>query len=489
MKFLEGKKSIIASVVLVTAASAAVLLPLFVIAFFGYPSADDFSFVAPVYRAHLNGEGFFGLLKASFDNAVWYYKNWQGRYTDNLVYSLGWGTAFPKLYFLGAWIMLISFFAVSIFTVTCFLKDFFKLSKARAYVCASIFTLMQILYLPYPSQGFYWYTGASSYTLTYTFLFLLGYLVWRIGRDGGKPRYVAAAAFCILFVAGSNYSTALLGIEIMVLVLALKLFMHGKWKIHLALTAEYLILFGVNALAPSNGMRLGAVEIMSPPDAVIASFKQSPVFIREWMHIPVFLMLLAILWLVLPYLGNGGKYRLPLLYTIVTFCLFTSIITPPFYAGSTWGPGRLINTMYFAYYFMLCSNMIYWAGWIKTKILDKKSTSVQSEKGVFSDGYMLVVLAVFGVCMMGCLKYYSLMSTSSTGALMSLVKGEAAVFKAENEARWALYEDPDLTAVTVPDYSVKPHILYQDDISDDRTDWRNTSVASFFGKEWVELEH
>ena len=489
MESSESKKGKIATVAIVIAASAAVLLPLYVIAFFAYPSADDFSFVALVYRAHINGEGFFGMLKATFVNAFRYYVQWQGRYTDNLVYSLGWGTAFPKLYFLGPWIMLTSFFAVNVFAVTLFLKDFFKLPKVRAYVCASVFTLMQILYLPYPSQGFYWYTGASSYTLTYTFLFLLGYMVWRMDRDGEKARYVATAAFCILFVAGSNYSTALLTMEIMVLILALKLILHRKWKVHLALTAGYLVLFGINALAPSNGTRLGAVEIMSPVDAVMASFRQSPAFIREWMHIPVVLMLLTILWLVLPYLGNGGKYRFPLLYTIVTFCLFTSIITPPFYAGSTWGPGRLINTMYFAYYFMLCSNMIYWAGWITVKIRAGKSASVRSKKDIFSDRYMLAVLAVFAVCMMGCLKYYSLMSTSSTGALMSLVSGEAAVFKAENEARWELYEDPGLTSVTVPGYSVKPHVLYQDDISDDRTDWRNTSVASFFGKEWVELKH
>lgn len=82
---------------------------------------------------------------------------------------------------------------------------------------------------------------------------------------------------------------------------------------------------------------------------------------------------------------------------------------------------------------------------------------------------------------------YGLQSTSSSSALLSLVKGEAAVYLAENEARWALYTDDSVRDVEVGDFSVKPYVLYHDDIAEDQTDWRNYTVAGFFGKDSVRL--
>ena len=36
-------------------------------------------------------------------------------------------------------------------------------------------------------------------------------------------------------------------------------------------------------------------------------------------------------------------------------------------------------------------------------------------------------------------------------------------------------------------YFVKPYVLYHDDITEDETDWRNSTVAGFFGKDSVKL--
>ena len=100
---------------------------------------------------------------------------------------------------------------------------------------------------------------------------------------------------------------------------------------------------------------------------------------------------------------------------------------------------------------------------------------------------MLPVVLCFLVSLVICLKIYGLQSTNSSSALLSLVKGEAAQYLRENEARWEIYENDAVKNVEVEDFSVKPYVLYHDDIVEDETDWRNSAVAGFFGKDSVRL--
>ena len=85
------------------------------------------------------------------------------------------------------------------------------------------------------------------------------------------------------------------------------------------------------------------------------------------------------------------------------------------------------------------------------------------------------------------LKIYGLQSTSSSSALLSLVKGEATEYLKENESRWDIYTDDSVQNAEVEDFFVKPYVLYHDDITEDETDWRNSTVAGFFGKDSVKL--
>ena len=75
---------------------------------------------------------------------------------------------------------------------------------------------------------------------------------------------------------------------------------------------------------------------------------------------------------------------------------------------------------------------------------------------------------------------------TSVSASMSLVNGEAKQYNQENEIRMDLLNSAEPNVKLAP-FSVKPYVIYFDDISDP-PDWKNTCVEIYFKKESVTLK-
>lgn len=464
---------------------AAVLVPLFGIAHFNYPCSDDFAFADALYRGISSGSSLRVILQGAWEESVSYYKSWQGCYFNNVLSSFGLGIAVPQYYFLGTYLVLILFVAASIGFIRMVTYQVCKWNSEISWIFAVLITAMQILYVPYPSEAFYWYVGASVYTLTYALLLFLGtalnsYCLNK--RPISRKVSGIAAALLAFMIGGSNYSTGLLTAEVLALAFLLMLVQKKKCRFLGIILTEYLTCFVCfNALAPSNAGRMGAVESLGVIGSILASLKQGVVFLKEWFRLPIFFFLVVVLILGAYQVSKMEfSFRLPALVTIISFGLFCSMMTPPFFAGATWGPGRLINLVYFSYYFLLAGNLLYWTGWASHKY-KKIYAFCQKEIKV------LPVVLGFLILLVACLKMYGLQSTNSSSALLSLAKGEAAQYLRENEVRWEIYEDSTVKNVEVEDFSVKPYVLYHDDITEDETDWRNSAVANFFGKDSVRL--
>ena len=76
---------------------------------------------------------------------------------------------------------------------------------------------------------------------------------------------------------------------------------------------------------------------------------------------------------------------------------------------------------------------------------------------------------------------------SSYTACNELFSGEAAQFKTEYNTRLSLLMS-DETNVVLNEFSVKPYLLYFDDISHDSKAWQNMAVANWYGKNSVTLQ-
>lgn len=465
-----------------------ILLPLFIIAHFNYPCSDDFAYAGAIYTGVKNGIGFREIVKGCWETAVRFYHDWQGRYFDDIISAFGIGTAIPRYYFLGSWLTLVLFAGGCLGFVRTVTYKVCRWDSDISWITAVLMTAMQILYVPYPSEGFYWYVGATGYTMAYALLLLLGQMLIRFylekDRSAKKTQifFGAIAAILTAMIGGSNYSTGLLTAEILMIACILMLMQKKRCGFLMVILAEYLICFvKFNALSPGNNARMGNVESLGVAGSIAASLKQGAVFIKEWFRLPVFLMLVVIFLLGTYQVAKMKfSFRFPGVVTVISFGLYCSMMTPPFFAGATWGPGRLINLVYFSYYFFLTGNLLYWAGWAVRRF-ERLRPVVRKEVGV------LPVLLCFLALLLISLKIYGLQSTSSSSALLSLVKGEATEYLKENESRWDIYTDDSVQNAEVEDFFVKPYVLYHDDITEDETDWRNSTVAGFFGKDSVKL--
>ncbi len=465
-----------------------ILLPLFIIAHFNYPCSDDFAYAGAIYTGVKNGIGFREIVKGCWETAVRFYHGWQGRYFDDIISAFGIGTAIPRYYFLGSWLTLVLFAGGCLGFVRTVTYKVCRWDSDISWITAVLMTAMQILYVPYPSEGFYWYVGATGYTMAYALLLLLGQMLilFYLEKDRSAKKtqifFGAIAVILTAMIGGSNYSTGLLTAEILMIACILMLMQKKRCGFLMVILAEYLICFvKFNALSPGNNARMGNVESLGVAGSIAASLKQGAVFIKEWFRLPVFLMLVVIFLLGTYQVAKMKfSFRFPGVVTVISFGLYCSMMTPPFFAGATWGPGRLINLVYFSYYFFLTGNLLYWAGWAGHRF-ERLRPVVRKEVGV------LPVLLCFLALLLISLKIYGLQSTSSSSALLSLVKGEATEYLKENESRWDIYTDDSVQNAEVEDFFVKPYVLYHDDITEDETDWRNSTVAGFFGKDSVKL--
>lgn len=461
------------------------LIPLFVVAHFNYPCSDDFAYAEAIYIGVKNGKSVWQIIIDCWSTAMRYYQNWQGRYFDDVISAFGVGTAIPQFYFVGSYLVLALFVLSNICCIRTMTCRLCRWNSDSSWILAILLTAIQILYVPYPSEAFYWYVGATGYTMSYALLLFLGQALLCFYLTKLRKKKVFSGVLAMLTtvaVGGSNYSVGLLTAELLFLACFLMLIKRKRSRFLLVIFAEYLVCFlRFNALSSGNTARMSAVESLGATGSILASLKQGAVFIKEWFRLPVFFFLVAVFLLGAYQVSKMDfSFRLPGLVTLISFGLFCSMMTPPFFAGATWGPGRLINLVYFSYYFLLAGNLLYWTGWASHRY-DKFRVFAQKEIKV------LPIVLCFLVLLVICLKIYGLQSTNSSSALLSLAKGEAAQYLRENKVRWEIYEDDTVKNVEVEDFSVKPYVLYHDDIAEDETDWRNSAVAGFFGKDSVRL--
>ncbi len=468
-----------------------VWIPLLVICCYAFPSCDDFSYTGALYQAIRGNLGIKEILKAAWDEAMMFYHYWQGRYVDDIISAFGFGVAIPR------------YFAISVALVQGVLlsgviglgKELLqkRLGWGRAVSwCVILIALSWILlYLPHPAEGLYWYVGATGYTATF------GWMLWMITgilafyRATEKRKKIAVAIgtmIATILVAGSNYATGLLALEVLVLMEGVLLVIKkGRGCKFLTLVLiEYLCGFAANALSEGNTARQNNVAGLSPINSILASLERGFAFLIEWFHIPVAIFLIVMILLSARSLAAMSyRFRMPGLIAVISFGLMSSVMTPAYFASATWGPGRLINIVYLSYVLLLTGTVLYVEGWI----LHRSKRLSEAVMNCNPDGrYGVLIVAVMIVLLLGCMKYYGLQSTNSTSAALSILKGEAQTYRTENAKRWMTYEARTGMDVVIDDFSVKPYVLYHDDITSDATDWRNGAVADFFGLNSVRIE-
>lgn len=461
------------------------LLPLLVMAFYNFPSADDYSFTAGIYKA-LNNDGVIGLIKAIFDNVHHFYFNWQGTFTAITIMSLQPSLFGVDWYFLTTFVLL-GFFIWGTF---CLCKticiDYLNLDKYYYKIIAILISTVCIQGLPSLVQGFYWWNGAIYYTFFFSLSLFQISNILKYLKYGRKKNYILAL-FLTFMVAGSNFVTVSNQV-IMMTILLVYLFVkkHPKRYQMLGIAFLLFVVAGFNMLAPGNSVRQSLNANMGLFPAIIASVKAFTGNIIGWCNFYNLAYILAVVLLLYKsYDKVNISFKHPIIATIMICGILSALYMPPLYAMSNTGAGRLLNIIYYAYIWGFIVLIYYWVGYFRSAIFcTKQQKKVEKSliTNLFNKGNVLLVLFVL-VNVMWIFGYHD--NISSYVAFRSLVNGEAKQYKKEMSERYDLYLDEDVKAVKVKPLTVKPKAVFSSDITVNPDYWVNDAVRDYFDKEEV----
>ncbi|MCM1026818.1 MAG: DUF6056 family protein [Roseburia sp.] len=497
----EMKRMEKVNLIIVNAACILVLLaivtPLLMIARYNYPSADDWSFSVGGYNAVKNGEGILGVLKSSIETTINNRTQWEGRFSIAFLSSLQPGIWGEKYYHVVAWLMLGGLIFSEIFLFISILgKDSERSGRWLALPIIAPSLALQILYSPYPEESFYWYNGSVNYTFVYGMSLILLALFLKMGTAKNPPKWkyglwAAAACFLAVLVGGNNYATSLSSFLTLLLLSTLFLWRDRKafcrtWFLTALLGSSLLFCI----FSPGSAIRINANfngETGNPVEAVLMSLVRSFTNIYSWTNLKVILVLLFII----PFVWKAVKnmnfaFRLPGLFTLITFCLYASQATATMYVNGTTGGGRTGCILFYSYHIWMVGNVCYWIGW-----LCKKRNKLQNalEKIIAkTDSCLLLYCAVIGVVLAGNLYLSDLHTLTSYKAYRNWRQGYAQQYAAEWEARLEVLHDDSIKEVEFAPLSICPEMLTYVDLQDeDGYLWVNDACALYYGKTSVRI--
>ena len=470
----------------------AILIPLLIIAQYNIPAVDDYSYGILTNQTYEETKSVFRTIGAAFKQAYTTYHDWQGSFSAIFLMALQ-----PGIWGAGAY-SITTYFILGTFLLgnyAFFYVILGKLCKASPVSYIPIFAIvagLSILWCPSPVSSYYWYNGSVYYTFFYGLMLIyLSVLINSFTFDRAPQWYSFIPAILLaLFLGGGNYVTGLLLAEIMALLVLFSYVQKKKNRTYLFVSfIAFLMSFVLNMIAPGNAVRAMGNESMNAIDSVFKSFHEGRSFLVNPINIMVVLGLLLIvplLWQILAEVNYSFKY--PIVVTLLSFCLFCSQFTPTLFAQSSAGPFRIHNIIWYLLWILGIINIMYWFGWIKNTI--NKSLTNNSIHSIIEEAfrkkvifYYIIVCSIYCIFMFD----YGFMSTSSVSAVMSLRRGEAEIYYNEYLERERIIDTNTSKDIVVSPFSVKPYLLFFDDICADSTDWRNYSTAKYYQIDTIRL--
>lgn len=469
--------------------------PLLLIAKYNYPSADDWSYSSAGYHALKNGEGFFGVIRASFATVKSSYINWEGRFVNSFFASLQPGIWGERYYGVVAWIMIGIVIISELYLCNSLLK---KYTKGEAgWLCIPIMVpplILQLLYNPAPEESFYWYTGAVNYVFVYGLSLILAALFIKLGTEECKKgTYIwRALVSCILaaLVGGDNFSTSLscflaLGcLSVLFLWLDRRAFFR-TWFVTAIVGISLLFCI----IAPGNMVRLNGTfggVTAGKKWAIAASLQYAlHTVYSESFNIRMVLMIL----LILPFLWKAVKsmdysFRFPALFTIVTFGLYASQLTPNMYIEKGIHSGRLMAILFYSYHVWLVGNIGYWVGWISRR-RNKMTESLKEISGRLAR-YLWAYCVLIALLLAGSIDRSG--GGRSRAAYQSWQNGLPQQYAKEWEERLTVLHDDSVKEVCFSPISIYPAmIMYTDLQPDDGYIWVNSACAQYYDKDVIRI--
>jgi hypothetical protein len=470
---------------------------------YNYPTGDDLGYSAAVRQSIVAGGNVFDALRLAIMNSIETYFSWQGCYSATFLTSMQPGIWGDSFYALTTWILLGTFLLSQLYFFHWFLHIVCKQRVSVGIFVWSSVACIQIYDMPYPNEAFYWYCGAMAYTFIHSvaliYLTLLGKLLLDNQQDGtnGKWKrilFIIGSIFLGFFIGGGNFST---GLCISVLVLCLLLFcIWRKVPVRLVLPAMIVLWIGflLNVIAPGNSVRQSSVSESLPAlEAIWISLRHMASSIRVYCNIQVYILIACFIPIIWKSVRSvKWDFRYPLLFVLLAFGIYASLLTPVSYVNGSYGPQRLSCIIWTSFFYWLLFTEFYIVGWLAKKV---ERTKLQNNKfHQFTKPYrspfaLTLFTLICGFCLFISTLVIGYKDTTAYQAYRSWRIGDAVAYAQEMKERLAVLNDDSVKEVYFSPIVNRPLLVFYCDILDDNQDYFNTSMAKYYGKEVVNLVH
>ncbi len=455
------------------------ILPFLALSLFNFPVADDYS-----YAEAKMSMGF-------WTSQLQMYFGWSGRYVSTALLSLSplaFGTMDGYI-FLGAFNVLLLGFSFFVFSKVIVGK---LLSKSELALFFIGFYAVYMSEMPSPVEGFYWLSGFVTYTWAFSiFLMILSLFCWYQGwgfeqkpnkiSKFQKASFLVLMCFCSILIGGLNETLNVTWIYILIV----GLIYEYKTKKEISRLLSYTLLFAIIALAISvlaPGNKVREAQLATEHNILKTIFKSLGLSVEiffRYLKVPYLLALLISIPKILSLKPKIEPWFYQKQTRWMTFFLYAALsflfLGPAEWAMSHSPPRRTLN--------MLCAMHLFSFGIMYCQYLwshpNRNSGFLR-----FCDTLQTKYLRGFGSIVF----LLSLLIIGNIGVAWYDLLFKARTFDRENKERIAIFQQNQMKDVVLKPYSDPPITLFFDDIIEDRADWRNASLAYYFGAKSVRLE-
>lgn len=489
----QGEKSRAKQVVFALALLC-LLIPVFWVALYNRPVADDYNYSIKVYQEiQENGVTLWGVLSSAMEMNIDFYNGWQGLYSSAFLLALQPGVFGESYYSITTFLLVGLIFGTFYLTTRWLLKELITSASYSATLLAWFLTFFVVQAMPSPLEGLYWYNGAMNYMpfCLLTFINILLICKIHLCENVRKENILLCISMVLSFViSGGNHVTSFLNLLVM-LGLGVLSCLRKKYKISFSFLAA-AIGFYVMLSAPGTARRTyDLTEIageVGKVEAVIAGMVQSCGMSVEWANRGFFcflLLLTPLCWRMITDNRFGLNFRWPLLPFAGSLCVMGAMWCIPYYAYRSFGSGRLYNVVWLTYLMLATMCYTYLLGWIKYRLQPSVQITLSAVQHKVASA-ILVVGAIGMMLLSGTaypqLETYSFIPSTSVVACFDLLTGRAAGYAAQTDARIVLYTDPEVEEVLVAPLEYQPSLLFFSDLGETPDTWPSIAISAYYGK-------
>ena len=473
------------------------LVPVFVLAVFARPSADDYIYAARTH-AVMQQYGFDlpRLLKAAWDTNAYYYENWQGLYVSGFTLAFQPAIFGNKWYGITLLCVLLPLFFCLYGLMRCVVLRLDPAQKHLPWALALLVCFGFIEGMPAPVEGLYWFNGAMNYLPYFSLAVLNAGLTFGLcfaPQLNHKQRTLYCAAGVVIgFIIGGGHQVAGL-LNVLVLLLAVVLCARQRRFYHLPAFLVAVAGLLINVTAPGTRVRTTGFAGAGFVEAVLKSFVLAALEWVRWLDVPL-LCLLVLLALPLRYLAQSSSlsdrvFRHPWLGAAVTFVLMWAMIFLPSYTMGGIGAGRLLNVVWMTFVLGLAATEFLLLGWLERV----RGVSLHgAEQFCRRQVRRLPLLAAAMLLCMACIGSHTVKEgqdsyfATSLEAAYELANGSARRYADALDARETLLNDaaqPDVSIRPLND-DERPWLLFYTDVAPGPDMW---GLTPYFGKQSVTI--